>query len=174
MSTQTTEPPLYDCGHCGRSFSHAPVGSYCSAACKYRAKGEALLRQVESQSQFCDTCYGRVRDIQPLPEHTPADGFQYATPLTTVGIDVFNDQPRIEGTRVSCGCGAVNPDAGPIAELQQIHGSTVKTNLFLALRWLAARDAIDAAPDLDRYTDALSERPHDAAFACGVAVYADA
>jgi len=125
------------------------------------------VEQVHRRSQFCNTCYGKVRDIQPLPESvTVADGFQYETERTTIGIDVFSDVPRIEGTRLSCQCGAVDP-GDTIAELQQIHATETRVNLYHALAWLAERGAIDAAPDLERYTDALGERHHDAAYAAG-------
>lgn len=174
MSTATTQT-AFTCQRDGCTAEYAKHeaehGYFCSSRCYYQAKGGELVHQVERRSQFCATCYGRVRDIQPLPESvTVADGLQYPTPLTTHGIDVFNEQPRIEGTRISCKCGAVDPGS-TTAELQQIYPKTVRSNLFRALAWLAEREAIAGPPDVERYAAALGERWHDAAYAAGRAVY---
>lgn len=166
------------CGSSGPLYEYHH-GEYCSNLCEYRAKGAELIEAVESQSQFCDTCYGHVRDVEPIPESKiagkgyDADGYQHKTPLSTIGVDDFSRDPyrRLEGTRWSCRCGAVDPDGGPIAELQNVHLADAVANLLRALAWLADREAIPHAPDQDAYYAALEDRWRDAAYACGVAVY---
>lgn len=176
-ATQATE--TYSCAYCGgtRSLTETVEGSYCSERCYYREKGEGAMNRVESHSRFCDSCYAPVRDVEPIPDRVrpDADGFQYRTPNTTIGVDdIGRDRyDRLERTRWSCGnCGAVDPDGGPIAECQNAALGEAIGNLFRALNWLYEREAIPERPGWDAYVEALRAYPRDAAFAVGKSVYA--
>lgn len=166
------------CTHCGTSYEPPTAyRGYCGLDCYYRERGSALIEQVEHTSQFCNTCYGHLRDVEPIPpakidgKGYNGDGWQYPTELTTVGVDEFRDTtPRLERTRISCRCGAVNPNE-TTAELQNVDLAACMTNLYRALCWLADREAIPSAPDHEAYLASLWDSPRDAALACGKAVY---
>lgn len=164
----------YTCEHCGTCFSDPTYGSYCSQLCDTRAKGRKVLNQIESDRRICNTCYGQVRDTRPPTESTPDcfAGFQSPTSRTTYGVDDFATDPDKEllGTRWSCECGAVDPNA-TIAELQNVDLSRVIQNCLRAMAFLADEGAIANHPDPDRYLSALQERLRDAEYACGTAVY---
>lgn len=184
----TTRSETYECAHCGGPRTDATHGSYCSADCYHRAKGEALLNRVEHASQFCATCYAHLRDVEPLgelnvegPDHPTheddqgwrnvADGVQHPRAALTYGIDA-HDGPHgyHEFQRESCACGAVDPNA-TTAELQQAIPDAVRERLFLAVRWLGWTDDDLPLASRERYDDALAECPHDAALAVGRSVY---
>lgn len=135
-------------------------GSYCSKECYYREVGERHIRVVENQSQFCNSCYAIVRDIEPVPDHVYplGDGLQYPTPNTTHGIDTFRSRDGVEvrGTRWSCSCGNVDPNV-TISELQNVGLERVISNLRRALVWLADRGVIDARPCRETYYRVLED-----------------
>lgn len=173
--SQTQERTAYDCAHCGGPRTKAGIeGSYCSWDCVYRARGESLLAVVEADSRFCNTCYGRVRDIEPVPDDSKTtDGLQYRTPRQTRGVDEREapDGLRVRFTRISCVCGAVDPTETH-ADLQNVDLSGTVARLYRALVACYRREAIDHEPDRERYVEAVG-KTRDARYVAGYAVFGE-
>lgn len=138
-------------------------------ACSERFQPDDYERP-HTECPECGHGFEYVRLFQPGPQNV-ADGLQYAKAPLTHGIDAADgDHGYYEFQRESCSCGAVDPN-DLAAEIQQIHPEIVRERLFLAVRWLTWTDDDLPVARRGRYTDALSERPHDAAYAVGKSVY---
>lgn len=173
----TTQSERGTCAYCNgpRDIRDSVEGSYCSAACYYRARGEGVLDQLESDHRICSTCHGRVKDVEPIPEdvYAAGDGLQYPTERTVHAIDEAVPEDlgqEIAFTRWGCDCGAVDPNTVH-ADLQEIHLATVLHNCLLALQDLYEREAIPHPPARERYFAGLREHWRDARYAIGRAIY---
>lgn len=106
MSTQSRALG-YACEHCeGRRQDGA---SFCSTECRYRHKGENVLRNIRFDHRFCSTCYRQLRDIEKPPDELLIQnkvsqlvresiiGFEYPTPNYQWEQGIW-----------SCKCGTIN------------------------------------------------------------------
>lgn len=178
-SSAPSEPVAYDpCDYCGGAVTPDTVveGSFCSSACYYRRKGTNALTALQYDHQICSTCFGRIKEIEPIRRgpDTVREGFQHPTPKTTIGVDVFSEDeygvPRTEGTRWSCSCGAVDPSTVSAA-IQNTMLTEVIANCFRALEYLHDRGKIPDPPSQRRYYAGLREHWRDARYAVGRACY---
>lgn len=175
MSTRLSEPDSFRCAYCQKPRSETGVeGSYCSERCYYREKGSKALNRVHSDSRICNSCYGQVRDVEPATDRMPdvAIGQQYETPRTVIGVDDFSEDEfrRLEGTRWSCACGAVDPsdDHGDVTRWTE----PIFENLYNALVDLWERGGLDEEPSRERFVGSLGERSHELELAVGRSLYA--
>lgn len=179
-SSPSSVTPDVTCAYCGgaRDPYDSIEGSYCSERCYYRERGERILNQIEANHTLCATCFGKIKDIEPIPDSycEYADGYQHKTEQTEHVIDEFSGpgetNHRIQSTRWGCDCGCVNP-RDVHAEIQNANLKTCIENCLYALYYLHERGAIPFPPSRQDYFDALRKHWRDAAYAIGRAVYAD-
>jgi hypothetical protein len=186
----TTHDETYSCQHCGddRTPATSVRGSFCSATCSFRQYGQQALRRLYSDHRFCGSCFRRIKTTSRPAENTLRDarvsrlvresfvGYQSRTPAATVGVDEFgcigdNEAVRIEGTRLSCECGTVDPqDRHEVLRRLDIRETVVA--LWHALVELERAGALDQRPNRDDYFGALREHGPDFEYAVGRALHA--
>jgi len=190
MSAQPDESETYRCAECDgdRTPSTSVRGSYCSLDCYHRHQGRRALRAIQHDHRFCGSCFRRLKTTSRPDDDALRDarvsrlvreafvGYQSRTEHATIGIDEFDcigDNPaaRLKGTRLSCECGAVDPqDAHPALRGLEIRDTVVR--LWRTLVELERDGLVDQRPNRDDYFDALRECGPDWPLAAGRALYA--
>jgi hypothetical protein len=187
--THTTES--YTCSHCDgeRSPETSVRGSFCSAACYYRHRGTKALHAIRQDHRFCGSCFRRIKTTSRPAERTLQRqqvsllvreafvGYQDRTEHATVGVDEFdrdaerNHALRVEGTRLSCRCGTVDPqDEHEV--LRDLDTRATVISLWRALVALERDGTLQQRPTRGDYFDAFREAGPDWAYATGRALYA--
>lgn len=187
VQNESSESPGY-CSRCSDAIPPERTGkAYCTEACYIRHRGEKVLSQIDSDHHICSTCYGRIKTtnraktiiigepdfegVRPGRKDV-SDGYQFRTERTTVGVDDASSDPhkRLEHTRWSCVCGAVDPQDHH-DEIQAIDLAESMAQLFKAMYYLWRKGGLPHRPDLERYFDAFRDPWRGAEYACGRAVY---
>jgi hypothetical protein len=176
MPLSTPPTSRATCSHCDKPRDPAASvrGSFCSTRCYYQHQGRQVLNQIASDHRRCGTCFRQVKEVE-RPRETDPDcviGWQFGTEHATTGIDEFSDDEfrRLEGTRLSCECGAVDPGDEHDLIREADRTETVAA-LWRCLVELERDGSIQQRPDAGRFFDALQERPTDWAYAIGRALY---
>lgn len=190
MSATTHQSETYTCQHCGGPFERTTsvCGSFCSERCLYRHRGEKALHQIVSDHRWCATCFRQIKTTHRPPESELRSmdvprhirdvfiGFQERTEHATEGVDIAErtdgSSRRIEYTRTSCSCGAVDPcDRHEV--LRHLDPAETIQSLWACLNSLERDGTLQRRPDQDVYLKALRESDRDWVYAIGRALYTE-
>ena len=190
MSATTPQTETYTCEHCGgpRKISTSVGGSFCSEHCLFRHRGEKALRQIITDHRWCATCFRQIKtthrpsedDLKAMdvPRHIRDAfiGYQDVTEHATDGVDVTDavegSSRRIEYTRTSCSCGAVDPcDRHEV--LRQLDPAETIQSLWTCLNRLERDGTLQRRPSQTPYLEALRESNRDWVYAIGRALYSE-
>jgi len=179
-----TEANSWECGYCEEDFEPPAVsGSFCSADCMYRSRGERALNQIRQDHRLCISCGRQLKTISEPPDETLRDingaestralvGFQYRTPAADFGEvthEGAHQHSEITRTGTVCSCGVTDQrEASPT--LREIELADVLANLFKTLYRLWDERAIDRRPDKDAYFAGYKET-EDFSYAVGKSLY---
>ena len=190
MSATTHTAETYTCRHCDgpRDAAASVGGSFCSERCLYRHRGEKAIRRIAADHRWCATCFRQVKTTHRpedrlledagVSKHTRSAfiGFQYPTEHATDGVDErpSEHEPyrRLEFTRISCQCGAVDP-GDQHEEIRDLDPKTTLQSLWHCLVTLERDGTLHRRPSQDAYLDALRETNRDWVYAIGRALYSD-
>jgi len=168
----------------------AVADAFCSEYCRHADKGRRVLNQIQSDHTRCATCFRRIKTVEKPPASAsvtvepPAHegavddvrdvlvGYQYQTEHTVWGVDDFGTDavPALKRQRWSCECGNVYPrERDDILEGVDL-GATIH-RCFDALVDCHEEGAIEDAPDVRRYEQALQREGADFEFVIGYALH---
>ena len=190
MSSTTHALERHTCGQCGEKCDPMTTvaGAFCSERCLYRHRGQKAIQRIVSDHRWCATCFRQIKTVHRPPESELVEldvpkhirkafvGFQYRTDHAVNGVDCKEDPDlmgrRIEYTRTSCECGAVDPsDRHEI--LRDLDTEETIQMLWKCLVRLEKHGTIQKRPNKQAYLDALRDSEFDWPYAIGRALYAD-
>jgi len=190
MSATEHATETYTCRQCDgpRTPELSVGGSFCSERCLFRHRGAKVLQQIAADHRWCATCFRQIKHTHRPPESELVElnipkhirdafvGYQYRTDHATDGVDeaerADGSERRIEFTRTSCECGAVDP-SDQHEVLRELDPAATIQSLWACLVRLEEHGTIQRRPSKSAYLDALRESDCDWTYAIGRALYED-